>query len=305
MTTSSSPSAPTLPVAAWLALAVALLFWSSAFVAIRAALQGFSPGHLALLRFLTASAALVPLALWHRARAGSFPWPAWRDVPAVLWHGFLGFYAYHVLLNHGERTVSAASAAFLIGAIPVCSTFLAAWILKEPLHRRALAGLALSLVGVTVIALGEGDGPSLDTGALLVLGAAVAESVYFVAIKDRLRRHGSLPYTICTMWAGTLWMLVHAPGLGEAAAAAPPAAFWSVIYLGVCPAALGYVLWNFALSHGRVGWISSTQFAQPFLAMGIGALWLGEAPGWLAVGGGVLALLGAAVTTGMVGKRRG
>jgi len=41
-----------------IALAVALIFWSSAFAAIRAALAAYGPGELALLRFLTASTVL-------------------------------------------------------------------------------------------------------------------------------------------------------------------------------------------------------------------------------------------------------
>ncbi|GAB7080728.1 DMT family transporter [Megalodesulfovibrio paquesii] len=280
---------------------MALLFWSSAFVAIRAALPDFSPGHLACLRFITASLCLIPMVVVHRMRNGFLPPPALRDIPGILLHGFIGFFIYHTLLNEGEKTVTGASAAFLIGAIPVSSTILAAIFLKEPFRKQTVVGLVVSMLGVSVIALGEGGGMTFDRGALLVLTAAVAEAVYFVAIKDRLRRYGSLAYTIYTMWAGTLFMCIFLPGLGDAVAAASPRGFWSVIYLGVCPAALGYVLWNFALSKGQVGWISSTQFSQPFLAMVIGLVWLGEMPGLMSIFGGIIAIFGAAITTGQLG----
>lgn len=297
--TSSSNCLPPLAVAA---LCLTLCFWASAFVAIRAALPGFSPGHLACLRFFTASICLIPMVVWYRCRHGAFPIPALRDVPGIFLHGFLGYYVYHMLLNMGEQTVTGASAAFLIGAIPVCSTFLAAIFLKEPLHRRALVGLGISMLGVTTIAMGEGGGLTIDHGALLVLGAAFGESIYFVSIKSRLARYGSLPYTIYTMWAGTLIISIHFNGLGGAIANAPPEAFWSVIYLGVCPAALGYVFWNYALSQAQVGWLASTQFSQPFLAICIGLVWLGEMPGLVAVLGGLVAILGAAITTGQLEK---
>ncbi|MCA1945828.1 MAG: DMT family transporter [Desulfovibrio sp.] len=297
----ASPASPSsFPPAAVAALCVALVFWSSAFVAIRAALPDFSPGHLACLRFLTASACLVPLVIVHRLRNGYFPPPRLRDLPGIFLHGFVGFFVYHLLLNEGEKTVTGASAAFLIGAIPVSSTLLAALFLKETLTCRAILGLVVSMVGVSVIALGEGGGMTFDRGAILVLVAAVAESVYFVAIKERLARYGSLAYTIYTMWAGTIFLCLRLPGLGEAVANASPQGFWSVIYLGVCPAALGYVLWNFALSKGQVGWISSTQFSQPFIAMAVGLIWLGELPGPVSIVGGLVAIAGAAITTGQV-----
>jgi len=51
-----------------LVLGVLLLFWSSAFAAIRVGLEGYSPGQLALLRLLTASAALGFVAVVRRTR---------------------------------------------------------------------------------------------------------------------------------------------------------------------------------------------------------------------------------------------
>jgi drug/metabolite transporter (DMT)-like permease len=42
-----------------LALLVAVVFWASAFAGIRAGLQSYPPAHLAIVRFLVASAVLV------------------------------------------------------------------------------------------------------------------------------------------------------------------------------------------------------------------------------------------------------
>ena len=42
-----------------IALGVALVLWASAFAGIRAGLRAYSPGHLAILRFLVASAVLA------------------------------------------------------------------------------------------------------------------------------------------------------------------------------------------------------------------------------------------------------
>ncbi len=86
------------------ALGITVFFWASAFAGIRVGLESYSPGHVALLRFLVASAALALYAVARRMRL-----PELRDLPAVVLSGFLAFTVYHVALNYGESTVSARS----------------------------------------------------------------------------------------------------------------------------------------------------------------------------------------------------
>ena len=90
------PSDSTQKLRLTLALSTTLLLWASAFAAIRSAVREFSPGHLALLRFLTASATLLIYACIRRIR-----FPQLRHIPAFLACGFLGIAAYHPLLNFG------------------------------------------------------------------------------------------------------------------------------------------------------------------------------------------------------------
>ena len=104
-----------------LALGVTVLIWASAFAGIRAALESYSPGHLALLRFLVASTLLAAYAV-----AVRMPLPSLRDLPAVLLGGFLGFTVYHVGLAFGQVTVEAGSASLIIASVPVFTALLAA-----------------------------------------------------------------------------------------------------------------------------------------------------------------------------------
>ncbi|MGE4299038.1 MAG: DMT family transporter [Desulfovibrionaceae bacterium] len=276
------------------ALAMTLCFWASAFVAIRVALAGgFGPGHLALFRFLVGSAAMGVLV----AVRGGARLPRWRDMPVALVHGFLGFFVYHVALNWGERTVSAASACFLVGSIPVFMAVLAVVLLKERLTPLAWAGMAVSMAGVACIALGEGGGLRIDTGALLVLLAALGVSLYYVLIQPYLARYGSLGYTAVTMWLGTACMLIFTPGLGQTVSQASAEAVLAVVYLGVCPGALAYAGWNYAISRGNVARIGATQFLMPGITIVIGWAWLGELPSRTALAGGCIALAGVVVVT--------
>ena len=269
------------------AVAVTLVFWSSAFVGIRAGLAGYEAGHLALLRFLTASAVLGTMAVAKGLRP-----PPLREVPTLFLHGFLGFTVYHAALNYGERTVSAASACFLIVAIPVFTALLAVVFLGERLKRRAVAGILVAVVGVGVISLGESGGLGFDWGVLLVLLAALSESVFMILQKPWLKRYSALEYVTWTAMAGTVFLLFWAPGLWTAVMSAPLSATVSGVYLGIGPAAIAYVTWAYALARADVSKVVAAQYLLPPLTLVIGLVWLGEWPPWLALAGGALILLG-------------
>ena len=83
------------------ALAVALILWSSAFAAIRAALVGYGPGELALLRFLTASAVLAIYAIIRRMRM-----PKVRDLPLITLLGLVGITGYHLSSSKRDFVLS-------------------------------------------------------------------------------------------------------------------------------------------------------------------------------------------------------
>lgn len=269
------------------ALAITLLFWSSAFAGIRAGLEVYTPGHLVLLRFLAASAVLAVYALITRMRL-----PNIRDTGAILLSGLLGITTYHVALTFGEVSVTAGSASLIISAVPVFTALLSTLWLGERLNRRGWIGTVVSFSGVALITLGEGGGFRLEPGMLLILLAAVGTSCYIVLQKPLLKKYTPLELVTYVIWVGTLTMLVFLPGLGEQMRAAPLSLTLAVLYLGVFPAALAYVLWSYALSRAPASIVTSFLYLSPVLAILIAWLWLHEMPTILSLAGGTIAILG-------------
>ncbi|MDY0087460.1 MAG: DMT family transporter [Coriobacteriia bacterium] len=282
-----------------LAITIALLLWASAFAGIRAGLQSFGPGQVALLRFTTASGAFAVWALLTRMRL-----PDARDLPRIALAGFLGITVYHVALNFGEVTVSAGAASLIISASPIITALLSVIFLGERLSAWGWGGIVISFAGVALISLGEGGGLTFAPGAALVAVAAISTSAYFIVSKPLLRRYSALEFTSYAIWAGTVPMLVFAPGLIEQMPSAAPSSIWAVIYMGVFPGAVAYALWSHALARMPASSLSTFLYFQPVNAIVIAWLWLGEVPAPLALVGGVISLAGVVAVNARGGTAR-
>lgn len=281
----------------WAAIAGVLLLWASAFAGIRAGMRltpagmpgadGYGPGQLALLRFGTASIVLALYALATRMRM-----PERKDLPVIALSGFLGISIYHVALNFGEVTVQAGAASLLISAGPVFTALLSAVFLRERLTRTGWGGILVAFTGVALIALSGSRGLRFTPGALLILLSAAVAAIYSILSKRSFKRHTALEFTCYSIWAGTLPMLVFLPGLAHQLPMAAPSATLAVVYLGIFPGAIAYVLWNLALSRMPASLLSSFLYLSPVLASFIAWVWLGELPTLLTLLGGAIAILG-------------
>jgi drug/metabolite transporter (DMT)-like permease len=271
-----------------LALGATVFFWASAYAGIRAALEAFGAGEVALARLLVAA---VVLALY--AAATRMRMPEARDLPVVLLAGLLAFAVYHVALNYGEITVSAGAAGVLIATAPVFTALMAAAFLGERLRLPGWAGMAVSFAGAALISMDEGEGFTLlDPGAFLILLSAVCVSVYFVFQRPYLAKYGALAFTTYAIWAGTVFVLPYLPGLFAQSLAAPTGTTLVLVYLGLFPTALGYVTYAYAMSRMDASVAVSFLYLIPVLAYLIGWAWLGEVPTPLSILGGLLALVG-------------
>lgn len=281
----------------WLAIAVTLILWASAFAGIRAGMRilpdggfgpgGYGPGQVALLRFGTASVVLALYALVTRMRK-----PARADLGRIALAGLLGITIYHVALNFGEVTVESGAASLIISAGPVFTALLAAVFLRERLSILGWLGIAIAFAGVAVISVSGSGGLRFTPGALLLLLSALVTAAYFIVSKPGLKRYSAIEYAAYCIWAGTIPMLVFLPGLLEQMPKAEPSATLAIIYLGVFPAAIAYVLWSYALARMPASMLSSFLYLSPVLAMGIAWVWLGEVPTVLTIVGGLVAIVG-------------
>ena len=144
------------------ALAVTVVLWSSAFVAIRAALESYNASHLAVFRFVVASVVIGALSIRRRMSL-----PSRRELFRVIAIGAIGITGYNLALNYGEMDVTAAAASFLVNTVPIITALIALVAGQERLSALGWLGSLVSFAGVSMVAIGEEGATNPSRGILI------------------------------------------------------------------------------------------------------------------------------------------
>ncbi|MEO7720955.1 MAG: EamA family transporter [Pseudolysinimonas sp.] len=279
----------------WTAVIITLLAWASAFVVIRGVAPHVPGGALALGRLMVGTVALGVVALVQRH------WlrPTRREWIQILFYGVAWFGAYNVTLNIAEHSLDAGTTAMIVGVGPILIALGAGLFLGEGIPKWLAIGAGVAFVGVILIGLST----SLTTakgvdpiGVVWSLVAAVAYTVGVLVQKPAIRR---LPASQVTFMGCAIGMIVCLPFLGQLAsslAGAPVSAILGIVYLGLVPTAIGFSTWAYALQRTPAGKLSVSTYIVPAIAIVLALLFFGEIPAPLAIAGGVVCLVGVAIS---------
>jgi drug/metabolite transporter (DMT)-like permease len=274
------------------AVAVTLVFWASAFVAIRHLGEDFSPGALSLGRTLVGALCLGVVAL----ASQGVPHPTGRQWVSLITIGVLWFGVYNVALNAGERRVDAGTAAMLIQVSPVLVAVLAAIFLNEKFTVYIGLGLALAFSGVGLISMSSSESSDHDViGVLLCLVSAVVYSISLILQKPLVAKLPAIHVTWLACTIGAIACLPFVGQLVDQTRDAPTSSVLWVVYLGVFPTAIAFTTYAYALQHMSASSLAITTYLVPPITIVMGLIFLDEAPPAMAYVGGALALVGVAV----------
>lgn len=281
-----------------LVTASVILCWAYSPIGVHLGLHSYSPGQLALLRFLIASLFMAGVAL-----VLGIGRPRWRDVPWLLVLGFFGVFLHHTALNYGQQWVTAAASSVLAQSAPLFSVLIAFLVLKERVSVWRWACVSLGLVGVGVVICGDRGIREIDPRGVLILLAALSWSVYFALQKHYAHRYSPLTMACYMVWAGTLMLCVNLPGLPAAVLRAPLTENLAVLVLGIFPSALAYLAWGYVLKHVEVSRASVAMYLIPPVAMLMAATLLGEqVTPWVVLG--ALIVLASVAAISLEGRWR-
>ncbi|WP_422372333.1 DMT family transporter [Hoeflea sp.] len=258
----------------WLLLAA---MWSSSYAVIKIGVTTLAPSALVFGRLLIGAAVILAVMRWRGHRLSRTP-SAWFSYAVT---GILGSAAPFLLITHGERSVDSALASILMGASPVITLLLAAWLIPdERLTARTALGIAGGLSGVAVLvgpsAL-AGLGADLG-GQLAVLGATVCYAVSTIYIRRFVTRP-PLEMAAGSMLVATIIMgcvVVVSGGVPDRAGVDLSSA-GAVIYLGLFSTACANLIYFHLVPRLGATRMSQVNFAVPVGGAVLGFLLLGEA----------------------------
>ncbi|WP_246165056.1 EamA family transporter [Pigmentiphaga aceris] len=225
------------------ALAVVLI-WGSNFVVMKLGLQGLSPMMLGTLRYICASLVFIPF-----VRRSTVPW-RW-----LLVCGMLAFGQFVFLFVGLKVGMTAGIASLVMQTQAFFTIVLAAVLLQERPRVYQWVGVAISAIGLVLIASVHGDAPGQMTliGFLLALTGALSWAGANIGIRYAMRASPGfdplafivyssavpiLPFFALALlvdgWSAITDMMWNISGRE----------IFAVVYLGVLATVVAYTLWT-------------------------------------------------------------
>ena len=269
--------------------------WTVNYIVARKAPGVIGPHLLALGRWGLAALVLVVL-------ARSELWTQRSNIAKAWWQylilGALGMLICGAWVYQGARSTQAMNIALIYAASPVLISLGSVWMLKETINKRQIAGVCLALLGVVHVVV-KGQWTALSNvqfvvGDLWIVAATIAWAGYALLQKKwpsplsataRLAAIclggvvALLPFSIWEFFQPDLTVWGYD-------------AFWLIVIAGLVPGLGAYWIYGWAQKILGASRTAVALYLGPLYAAFMTWAFLGEAPGWHHLFGGLLILPG-------------
>jgi drug/metabolite transporter (DMT)-like permease len=267
---------------------------------IKIADRQLAPSTLIFARIGSAAVVLAAFAVWRLGARDTLAElrAAWRWLVVVgLGNTALPFW----LLSWGEKRLDSGLASIIQGAVPIFNALLAFAFFRElRVSGLKLLGLAIGFVGVALLVGAQPHGKLL--AAFAVVGMALCYAFGSLVAGRYLK---GTPPVIVALASCVVATIASAPaGVIQA-----PAGMWhgetimAIVVLGVVGTAIAYLLFFEVIRTAGPSYATLVTYLVPPIALGYGAIFLGERFGVYAFVGLALILGGVALATGGVRVR--
>ena len=211
--------------------------------------------------------------------------------------GIVSVLLFTVCYFNCQKLCSLAVASILLYTAPSFVVVLSALLWKEPVTKKKLLALLLTLVGCALVCgLFSGSLTVTLTGVLLGLGAGFFYALYSIFGRYALAHYGSMTVTVWTFLFAGPASLVLVPGsrtLGPALAR--PDMWLTAAGLVVFSTVLPYIFYTKGLSRVEAGQASIMASLEPVVAALAGILAFGEPVNAATVAGIICVLAGVVI----------
>ena len=288
-----------------------MAIWAVNYLAVKFALRYLQP--LTLASFRVVAAAIFMLASYPIAarlpafsadlKAHKQP----RTLRDLFTFAYLGFFCVglnQMCFTVGLRYTSVAHSSLILGMGPIYALVLAVLFRLEKLTFGKALGMAVSFIGVAILASGSGVSRHSPTllGDVITLCGSLAFALYVVLGK---RVAGNYDPLTMTTWNYLFGGLIILPIAINRAFALGPLANWQAIpwtawaclaFTAIFSSTLAYLFYFWLLRYLEASQLSAFSYLLPVSATILGILFLNERGSWSELFGAALALCGLFLT---------
>lgn len=269
--------------------------WGTTYLAIRAALESFSPFELVSFRYILSGSLLLMGAGLKRAHI-----PRGREMWRTAFNGLVILGIGNGCLAYSEQWVPSGMAALLVTTSPFWMAAMEAIVPGgEPLHVPTLFGMAVGFAGVGFL-VGPGGAASGHYGGLIAgflilqFGCAGWSLGSIWQRRQETRAHPIVSGAVQQLATGIAFIIPAFAAPHFSAHISFRSAF-AVLYLVIFGSIVGYSAYIYVLNHLPVSVISIYNYINPVVAVFLGWLFYREPFGWREAAGTAVIFLGVAI----------
>ncbi|MGY0288830.1 MAG: DMT family transporter [Candidatus Methanodesulfokora washburnensis] len=190
---------------------------------------------------------------------------------------------------------SIAASTVIVDSSPIFVVLISWIFLREGVNTREAFGIAISIMGAIIIAIGHAEFKSNLYGDFLALLGAIFLAIYLVIGRILRRKMGLASYTFSVYGVAAVVLLLSALVSGNSLAADLKELIIFIL-LALGPSCLGHNSYNYALKYMKASVVSASILGEPVGASLLGAALLGEVPSISTIIGGGIVILGVYLT---------
>lgn len=284
-----NPMASRIQFVGFLALS---LIWGSTWAAIRVTVQHMPPLRSVSLRFLVASAVLVPVLAMRRSRL-----PTRRELGLLSVLSIFSIVIPFSLTAWAEGRISSALTSILSATTPFFTALLEPYLgghaERRSVPRPVMVSMLLGFAGVLLVLSGSIVKSSATAeGAAAIFTVVIIGSAIGIIAKHEIR--GIPILTVATVQCPIAAAVLGVASLlteSDRATNWDPSSVFAMLFLGIFSTAIGFLLFYWLMAEFRPYQLASRQLIMPVVAVTEGVWLLHEPLPWTMLAGSVLVLL--------------
>lgn len=273
--------------------------WGSSFIFMRATAEAFGPIALIAVRIVIAGLCLV-FFLLTKERKQEFL-DNWRT---LAWVGVISSAIPFCFLAYASLSLTAGTVSILNAMTPIFTAWVAHIWLKDTMTKLQFLGLAISIIGLTILVW---DKVSWDSKTWLpILAGIMAALLYGIAsnsMKKYLSHVSTLTKTAGSLFFAALFMLILLPFFLPDFTAITATHWLYAIILGVVCTALAYFIFFRLINNIGPAKSASVTFIIPIFSFLFGYLLLGEVVTPRMWGAIAVILFGMSLVLSLIGSK--